>query len=226
MSELMHRLAGAMPFVPPEARLRLRQQRIDAEAARTAPRLLGLEGVEVSLLDSRAGRGSWREVVLAPIPTYPRPATWGTLAWDGSRLRAVLGNGRVCGWQIQAGGVKPEFAAEEVARVGRRPVTSGECPTRVVEFAAVELRTRGTTPGRLFLLDEESRQLGAFPAHGLTQEGLARLADAAGVVLRTYAIKTGGRVWPDELCSDALFPRSARRQVFVNGMRDDHIWRY
>lgn len=228
MSELMNLLL--MPFVPPETRLRLQQQRIDAEAARQAPRLLGLDGVEVSVVDCVVGRGSWREVELVPIPSYPRPTawwfTWGRIWWDGSRLSAVGGDRRVGRWQIQAGGVKPGFGAEEVARVGRRPVTSGECPPRVAELAAVTLPRYGAEPRRLFLLDDESRQLAAFPARGLTQEGLARLANAAGVVLRTYAIKTGGRVWPDELCGDALFPRSARRLAPVGGFQEERTWRY
>lgn len=227
MSELMQRLV--IPFVPPETRFRLRQQRLDGEAARLAPRVLGLRGVEVSVVDCVVGRGSWREVSLVPTATFPHMSAWWftrcKLSWDGSRLIAQDGADHILHWQPQAGGVKPDFRAEEVARAGRRPVTSGECPARVVELAAVGLLGRKDKLRRLYLLDEESRRLAVFPARGLAEDRIAALANAAGVVFRTYGVSTGGRVSPDELCGQVLFPPSARRQRLMTGLLDEDEWR-
>jgi len=144
---------------------------------------------------------------------------YGLLSWDGAQI-TVNGEGAHIGhWLVQEGGVKPGFGAEEVAEAGMRPVTSGECPEAAVEMAAVALG--GRVIRRLYLLDEESRQLAMFPARGLTEDRLAAFADHAGLVYRAYSISTGGRVHPDVLCDDVLFLRSSRRIRLVRSPSED-----
>ena len=53
MPELIPRLLA--PFLPAETRYRLRQQRLDAEAAEKAVQVLTLAGVSVTVLRSTAG---------------------------------------------------------------------------------------------------------------------------------------------------------------------------
>jgi hypothetical protein len=93
-------------------------------------------------------------------------------------------------------------------------MTSGECPAAVAEMAAVAL---GSGPmWRLYFLDEESRELAAIPAAGLSEDILVELAEHAGIVFRVYAFGVGSGSGfgpgtdPARRC-EVLFPRSARR---------------
>jgi hypothetical protein len=225
MAELLRRLIT--PFVPRETRYRLRQQQLDEEALRKSVRVLGLPDITVTLLHTAVGTRSWREAELIPQPTFPgvesRWNTEGKLAWDGDKLTVTGDVGITGGWKTETGGVHPGYRAQEVVEAGRRPVTSGECPATVVEFAAVGFR--GYRMRRMFLLDEESRHLTMVPARGFTEEKVAAFANAAGVVFRVYEIDTKGQVTPEVLCEEVLFPRSARRQRLVHYTHDEDAWK-
>jgi hypothetical protein len=203
MSELIPWLMTR--FVPEEARYRVRQQRLDAEAARRSRRVIRLTGVSVTLVNSSADSSADSSVGVRPrkgrAELVPTPALryvhspwldYGRLTWDGTRLTATGDNGSAAGWLVQEGGVKPGFGAEEVAEAGWRPVTSGECPTSVTEIAAVSLGGRAIR--RLYLLDEESRQLTMLPARGLPEDRIIAFATNVGIEYRAYSITTGGRV--------------------------------
>lgn len=225
MAEFVPRLVA--PFLPAETRHRLRQQRLDAEAAEQAARVLPLPGVSVTVLRETIGAGSWREFTLVPTPDFPHSyARWfteGALAWDGTTLTVTGDHATPAAWRTTKGGVKPGFAAHEVAAAEARPATSGECPDTVAEIAAVAIgdgRAR-----RLYFLDDESRRLTMTPARGFTDDQLADLAQHAGITLRTYSLTTGGRTTPDALC-EILFPRSARRRSVIAEGNPVAEWRW
>ncbi|OLE20033.1 MAG: hypothetical protein AUG49_26260 [Catenulispora sp. 13_1_20CM_3_70_7] len=226
MSELVRRLMT--PFLPEDVYHRLRQQRLDAEAARRAVRVLTLTGVSVTVVNSSVGIRSGRAAELVPRSglRYVH-STWldyGKLSWDGTGVTAVGDNNSEGRWLVREGGVKPGFGAEEVARARLRPVTSGECPASVAEIAAVGLEGRPIR--RLYLLDEESRRLTLLPARGLTEDRIAAFANDAGLGFRAYSITTGGRVHPDVLCDDVLFPRSSRQVRLVRRLSEDAEWQW
>lgn len=226
MPELIPRLMA--PFLPVETRYRLRQHKIDDEAAGKAARVLASAGVTVTVRRSTTGAGSWRETRLVPVPAYGHTAAWwytkGGLAWDGTFLTVTGGHEATGSWRTAQGGVKPGFGAAEVAEAGYRPAGSGECPSSVVEVAAVGI---GEHPARrLFFLDEESHQLTMTPFRGFTDAKLTEFAQHAGVVFRTYSLTTGGVTSPDAMC-EFLFPRSARRRPVIseNSELADWGWR-
>jgi len=225
MPELIPRLLA--PFLPAETRYRLRQQRLDAEAAEKAVQVLTLAGVSVTVLRSTAGAGSWREATLVPNPTSGHMAarwiTKGGLAWDGKLLTVNGDNDSSPRWPTARGGVRPGFGADEVAQAGGRPVGSGECPASVVEIASVALH--GHPARRLYFLDEESHHLTMTPARGFTEEKLTEFAGHAGVVFRTYSLTTGAVTTPDALC-EALFPRSARRRPVIRESSPSAEWQW
>lgn len=225
MPELIPRLI--VPFLPVETRYRLRQQRIDVEAAEKAVRILTLAGVSVTVLQSTTGVRSWRETSLVPTPAFRHMYAWwsanGGLRWDGTLLTATGDKDSSAGWPTIQGGVQPGFGAAEVAQAGGRPVSSGECPSSVAEIAAVGMK--GHPPRRLYFLDEESRHLTMTPALGFTEEKLADFANHAGVVFRTYALTTGGLTSPDAMC-EVLFPRSARRRLVVSESSPAAEWQW
>lgn len=225
MSEFIQRLMT--PLLPQDARYRLRQQRLDAEAARAAQRVLTLDGVSITVVNATVGAGSWREAELVPASGLRHDSSWftrGKLSFDGTRVVAV-GETPVEGhWPVQRGGVKPDFSAEKVAGAGRRPATSGECPRAVVEIAAVGIG--GNAIRRLYLLDEESRHLTMLPARGMAEDRLVAFADSAGLHFRAYSITTGGSVTPDVLCDEVLFPPSARRIRLVRRLSEDAEWQW
>lgn len=225
MPELIPRLMA--PFLPVETRYRLRQHRLDIEAAEKAVRVLTLAGVSVTVLRSTPGARSWREASLVPTPTAPHLTAWwftkGGLAWDGNLLTVTGDNDSSPRWPTAQGGVQPGFGADEVARAGLRPVASGECPSAVVEIASVALQ--GHPARRLYFLDEESRQLTMTPARGFTEEKLADFAGHAGVSFRTYALTTGAVTTPDAMC-EVLFPRSARRRQVISERSPSAEWQW
>lgn len=209
MGELIRRLTT--PVLPAEARYRLRQQRIDEEVAREAMRVLNSPAVPVTERRSWVGAGTGgfyevRETRRGPAPSYSlKPA----IAFDGTSLRVAGEDGFEPGLSVRRGGLRPGFAAHEVAAARCRPMTSGECPAEVAEIAAVALG-----PGRirrLYFLDEESRELAAIPAAGLSEDILVELAEHAGIVFRVYAFGAVTGTDPDRRC-EVLFPRSARRR--------------
>ncbi|NUP49968.1 MAG: hypothetical protein HOW97_22050 [Catenulispora sp.] len=226
MPELIPRLMT--PFLPVETRYRLRQHKIDDEAAGKAARVLASPGVSVTVRRSTTGAGSWREARLVPVPSVGHTGAWwytkGGLAWDGTVL-TVTGSLKATGsWRTAQGGVKPGFGAAEVAQAGVRPPGSGECPSTVVEIAAVGI---GDLPvRRLYFLDEESRHLTMTPFRGFTDAKLSEFVQHAGVVFRTYSLTTGGATTPDAMC-EFLFPRSARRRLVIseNSELADWGWR-
>jgi hypothetical protein len=65
-----------------------------------------------------------------------------------------------------------------------------------------------------------------LPARGLTEEGIAQFAVAAGLVFRAYSITTGGMIDPDSLCDDVLFPRSARRIRLLHFTEESAEWQW
>lgn len=213
------------PFLPVETRYRLRQQRIDAESARLAARLFEMDGVSATLRKSVTSTGTEGDVRLAPTHPYrtqvPKWFARGILYWDGTRL-GVVGEYSTAAWPTARGGVKPQFGADEIARAGCRPATSGECPASVAEIAAVAV---GSFPiRRLYLLDDEGRHVTMAPALGLAEEDVIRLAAHAGIVYRAYSINTGMTgLAPGRLC-EALFPRSARRRNSVGFGNDAADW--
>lgn len=225
MPELIPRLMT--PFLPVEARYRLKQHRLDMEAAEKAVRVLSLAGVSVTVLRSTTGARSWRETSLVPNPTSGHMSAWwftkGGLGWDGNLLTVTGGNGSSPRWPTAQGGVQTGFGADEVAQAGCRPVTSGECPNSVVEIASVALQ--GHPARRLYFLDEESRHLTMTPARGLTEEKLADFAGHAGVNFRTYSLTTGAVTTPDAMC-EALFPRSARRCQVISEHSPSAEWQW
>lgn len=226
MSELIPRLMAR--FVPEEAGYRLRQQRLDAEAARRTRRVVRLAGVSVTVVNSSTGAPSGRKVELIPksgLRNVHSPwLDYGRLSWNGTRITAVGDNGSAGGWPVQEGGVRPGFGAEAVAEAGWRPVTSGECPASVAEIATVGLGGRPIR--RLYLLDEESRHLTMLPARGLLEDRIIAFTNAVGLAYRAYSITTSGRVHPDVLCDDVLFPRSARRIRLTRRLSEDADWQW
>lgn len=225
MPELIPRLMA--PFLPEETRYRLRQHKLDIEAAEKAARVLPLPGVTVTVLHSTTGARSWRETTLVPTPTPPHMTAWwftkGGLAWDGNLLTVTGDNNTSPHWPTAQGGVHPEFAADNVAQARHRPVTSGECPAAIVEIASIALQ--GHRPRRLYFLDEESRHLTMTPARGFTEDQLTTFAHHAGLTYRTYALTTGGTTTPDAMC-EALFPRSARRRRVISENSPSAEWQW
>lgn len=225
MAELMSRLM--VPFLPVETRYRLKQHRLDMEAAKKAVRVLSLPGVSVTVLRSTSGARSWQEISLVPTPTPPHLTAWwftkGGLAWDGKLLTVTGSNDSSPRWPTAQGGVRTGFGADEVAQTRCRPVASGECPNSVVEIASVALQ--GHPARRLYFLDEESRHLTMTPARGFTEDKIADFADHAGVIFRTYALTTGGVTTPDAMC-EALFPRSARRRQVISESNQSVEWQW
>lgn len=226
MSELRLRLVT--PFLREDVRHRVRQQRLDAEAARRAVRVLAVPGVSVTVVNSSAGVRSETRAELVPTSGLSHLRSpwldYGKLSWDGTRITAVGGNGLEGRWLVRDSGVKPGFGAEEVARAGLRPMTSGNCPASVAEIAAVGLGDRAIR--RLYLLDEESRRLTMLPARGLAEDHIAAFADDAGLRFRVYSIIAGGRVSPNVLCDDVLFPRSSRQVRLVRRLSEDADWQW
>jgi len=186
------------------------------EAAATAADRQNLETIR---------RGQF-EGIRAEIATNParKPDFGDPRVHPTAGVTAVGDNNSEGRWLVREGGVKPGFGAEEVARARLRPVTSGECPASVAEIAAVGLEGRPIR--RLYLLDEESRRLTLLPARGLTEDRIAAFANDAGLGFRAYSITTGGRVHPDVLCDDVLFPRSSRQVRLVRRLSEDAEWQW
>jgi hypothetical protein len=228
MSELLRR--AMTPFLPVEARYRLRQQRIDVEAARVALRVLETDGISANVLGTAfLERPATRRPTATSSVSRQQPGWFdhGRLQWDGTSI-FVMGE-YVAGsrWRPQRGGLRPGFGADEVSEARRRPVGSGECPEKVAAIAVVALQ--GHALRRVYLLDEESHSLAATPMQGLSGQDLVALADSAGVAFHAYSLATGnplvplGSVPPDVLC-DALFPRSARRLKVANRFEEANDW--
>lgn len=198
-------------FLPAATRRRLRQQRLDEEAARDS--VPWISRVDVTVTELRAGGEPSRQTLKVQPVSPPRPNKpfWyrgGGLTWDGTVIRAY-GNGDVAQWRTVPGGVRPGFGAEEVAEAGIRPAASGECPSEVVEIAGVGLKEALRTHPirRLYLLDEESRHLAVLPFLGLHEDEIGELAERAGVPFRRYAL---AHTAPFHKLCEALFPASAQ----------------
>ena len=219
------------PFLTPDAKLRLRHQRLDAEAGKRAGWALEIPDVAVKLLkavdepDKRGRDPGMRLVPVSPSGKYPYPhsrtpfAAWysyGAMEWDHQRV-TVTGERGSATWAPDPGGLRPGFDAVEVFQAGRRPTGSGNCLARVAAIATVGLAGHGLR--RIVFLDAEARDLGWVPAPHFKEEDVIKLARAAGIAYRSYAFTFAGfssaRVSPSALC-DALFTRSARRVKFVS----------
>lgn len=217
------------PFLPADARLRLRQQRYDAEAANRAPWVLETPDLSVTLITGVEGGTPGRGMSLRPTPPPGIDRAWsnalerrwwyayGAIEWDGLAV-AVVGEriGRDVRWEPTPGGLRPGFDAVEVFEARRRPTTSGECPDRIAAIATVG--PKGHHVQRIYFLDEEARDLGWVPGSGFAEEDVMRFAAAAGIAYRRYAFTFAKfstlRVTPSRLC-EVLFVRSARRARLV-----------
>jgi hypothetical protein len=221
MSELSRRVIA--PFLPTDARYRLRQQRLDAEVTWLTRRVFSYENVSATVLRSASSRERSPEamtvVPIGPRHLYPGWFDNGRIGWDGTSLFAVGDHGASATWRPQRGGIERYFRAENVSRARRRPAPSGECPNTVAEIAGVALR--GHAIRRLYFLDRESHHLAALPMMGLSEPDVAALAARAGIHFRVYSLTNGnplvplGTVPPDEMC-EVLFPRSARRRKLLS----------
>src|SRR3954464_12388424 len=120
MSELIPRLIS--PLLPVETRYRLKQHKIDEEAAKNSARVLALEGVSVTVRQSTAGVRSWRATSLVPTAAFGHLSAWwytrGRLDWDGTFLTVTGIHDSPGSWRTAQGGVKPGFGAAEVAEAG------------------------------------------------------------------------------------------------------------
>lgn len=210
------------PALPPETRLRLRQQRLDEEADRRSRYLLTTPDLSVTLAVAVDGHGSPEEVRVFPrLPGstwQPSPVSevgrWcanGAIHWADGRLSAVGATGWAARWRPEPGGLLPGFDAAEVAAAGLRPATSGQSRDRIAAIAAVGLARHHVQ--RVYFLDAEFRELDRLPALGLVEADLVRVAEAAGIAYRRYVLSIAKfaslRVSPHSLC-EVLFPRSAR----------------
>ena len=193
----------ARPFLPPDARLRLRQQHRDELADEDVRAVLSEQGVSVR--SAAAAAGGWTS-------GSTRWPALGSVDWDGSRLRMVGASGRSAEWYPVSGGLRPGFDAVEVSAARFRPPTSGECPGRVAAVAAVGLA--GHRVCRVYFLDAESRSLSWIPVAAFAEDHHTRLAKMAGVEYHQYELTLAGyssaRVSPAGLC-EALFPSSVRQ---------------
>ncbi|ACU70924.1 hypothetical protein Caci_2004 [Catenulispora acidiphila DSM 44928] len=235
------------PFLAPDVRLRLRHQRLDAEAPKRAGWALQIPEVKVTrvkavdgaLDGTGGGPGSRRGMRLTPVAPSPwkqqqtmvgtRPIDrWlrsGAMEWDGRRV-TIAGSLRTGTWIPREGGLIPDFDAAEVARAGRRPFGTGECERHLAAIATVGLAGRHLK--RIVFLDAEARELGWIPAPYFAQDDVIRFAQAAGIAYRSYAFTFAGysstRLSPEKLC-EALFTRSARRvKLMGDGASDESDW--
>jgi len=216
------------PFLPPDVRLRLRHQRLDADATKRSYRYLATADLDVTLVKAVDGSGAGRGMRLVPeappgmagtrSPGKTERGRWywyGAVEWDYQHI-TVVGTKSEGVWEPASGGLRPGFDAVEIFQAGRRPPGCGECLKPVAAIVTVGLTGRHMQ--RVYFLDAESRSLGHIPAPGFAEDDLVRLAEAAGIAYRRYAFTLARfaslRVLPPGLC-EALFTRSARRAKLV-----------
>jgi hypothetical protein len=220
-------IALARPFLPPETRLRLRlrHQRLDAEAGKRAGWRLRIPEVTVTLVKAVDSSGPGRGMRLVPtlsgnVGYQARWCRLGAMEWDHRRVTIIGDLGRGV-WAPDAGGLRPGFDPVEVRQAGRRPTGTGECLDRLAAIATVGLA--GHVLQRIVFLDGEARELGWIPAPYFAEADVIRFAQAAGIPYRGYAFTFAGfsstRVSPPELC-EALFTRSARRMKLISDELD------
>lgn len=221
--------ALAWPFMAPEDRLRLRHQRMDAEAAKRRGWALQMEDISVTLVTAVEGSvAGGDELRLAPAghgggvhvsfagTALDRWFKMGSMEWDALRIR-ISGDYGTGVWYPETGGLRPGFDAAEILRAGHRPIGSGECLRRVAAIATVGLAGRHIQ--RILFLDAEARELAWLPAKYFAEDDIIRLAQAAGIAYRRYAFTfarySSTQISPRGLC-EVLFPRSARRVKVVS----------
>lgn len=229
MSELLRALVR--PFLPSETRLRLKHQRLEAEATNRHSYLFKTPGISVKLVKAVDAAGA--EAGAQPrrlVPTRPggnrgratsgRPSSYdgtpvgqwyafGGLRWSGRTL-SVTGPRGTGIWHPAPGGLRPGFEVEEIFQGGQRPLGTGECHFGVAALITVGLAGRHLQ--RIFILDPEARSLGWIPTFGLAENDLIEFTKAAGISYRSYGITLSGftslQASPAALC-EALFVRSA-----------------
>lgn len=103
-------------FLPAETRRRLRQQRLDDEAARDAMPWMDRIDLTVTTLRPGGGTRSPEELVIRPAHSYTlRGQPWfmrGSVAWNGQRI-SVAGVRDTRSWPCRAGGIRPGHDAAE-----------------------------------------------------------------------------------------------------------------
>ena len=229
MSEFLRGLMR--PFLPQDARLRLKHQRLEAEGINRHSYLFKTPGISVTLVNAVDAAGAKADAQPRQLlPTRPsgsrsraassRPTLYdetpvgewyasGGLQWSGRSLSVTGPRGKGI-WYPAPGGLRPGFEVEEIFQAGQRPVGTGECHFGVAALIAVGLAGRHLQ--RIIILDPEARSLGWIPTLGQAEDDLIEFTKAAGISYRSYGITlarfTSLQVSPSALC-EALFVRSA-----------------